>query len=74
LIFLIPANEEEWLNRFKTRNTETPENLEIRRETVKHEVEQLPNFDYLIVNREGKLDETVNLVLDIIKVEHNRVQ
>jgi guanylate kinase len=74
LIFLIPANEEEWLNRFKTRNTETPESLEIRRKTVRHEMEQLPNFDYLVVNKEGLLEETVDLVLNIIKVEHHRVR
>jgi len=74
LIFLIPTDEVEWLNRFKARNTETPESLEIRRRTVKHELEQLPRFDYLVVNKEDRLDETVNLVLDIIKVEHHRVR
>jgi guanylate kinase len=74
LIFLIPGNEEEWQDRFKTRNTETPESLEIRRKTVRHELEQLPHFDYLVVNKEGRLNETVDLVLDIIKVEHHRVR
>jgi guanylate kinase len=74
LIFLIPANEEEWLNRFKTRNTETPDSLEIRRKTVRHEMEQLPYFDYLVVNKEDRLEETVDLVLDIIQVEHHRVK
>jgi guanylate kinase len=74
LIFLIPSSEDDWLNRFKTRNTETPESLEIRRKTAGHELEQLPNFDYLVVNNEGQLDETVDLVLDIIKVEHLRVR
>jgi guanylate kinase len=74
LIFLIPSSEDDWLNRFKTRNTETPESLEIRRKTAGHELEQLPNFDYLVVNKEGQLDETVDLVLDIIKVEHLRVR
>jgi guanylate kinase len=73
LIFLIPSNEEEWLARFKARNTETPESLEIRRKTAKHELEQLANFDYLVVNKEGRLDETVDLVLNIIKVEHHRI-
>jgi guanylate kinase len=74
LIFLIPSNEEEWLDRFKSRNTETPESLEIRRKTARHELEQLVSFDYLVVNKEGCLDETVDLVLDIIKVEHHRVR
>jgi guanylate kinase len=74
LIFLIPSDEEEWLDRFNSRNTETPESLEIRRKTALHELEQLGSFDYLVVNKENRLDETVDLVLDIINVEHHRVR
>jgi guanylate kinase len=74
LIFLIPANEQEWMSRFKVRNTETTESLEIRRTTASHELEQLGHFDYLVVNKEGKLDETVEEILDIIRVEHYRVR
>ncbi len=74
LIFLVPANEQEWMSRFKMRNTETSESLEIRRKTASHELEQLGSFDYLLVNKEGKLDETVDAVLAIIKVEHLRVK
>ncbi|MBN2258443.1 MAG: guanylate kinase [Anaerolineaceae bacterium] len=74
LIFLVPGNEQEWLNRFKTRNTETAESLELRRKTARHELEQLNSFDYLVVNEDGKLDKTVDLILDIIRVEHYRVR
>jgi len=74
LIFLVPANEQEWMSRFKMRNTETPESLAIRRKTAGHELEQLGRFDYLLVNKEGKLDDTVDTILDIIKIEHNRVK
>ncbi len=74
LVFLVPANEQEWMSRFKIRNTETPESLDIRRKTASHELGQLEKFDYLLVNKEGKLDETVDAILDIIKVEHNRVR
>jgi guanylate kinase len=74
LIFLVPADEEEWMSRFKMRNTETPESLEIRRKTAGHELEQLGRFDYLLVNREGMLNETVDSILNIIKVEHLRVK
>jgi guanylate kinase len=73
LIFLIPSSEDEWLARFKTRNTETDEDLEIRRKTVQHEIEQLCHFDYMVVNEDGKLDDTVDTILDIIKIEHLRV-
>lgn len=73
LIFLIPASEKEWLSRFKTRNTETAEDMEIRRKTVRHEMEQLADFDYLVVNADGNLDQTVNTILEIIKIEHLRV-
>ncbi|MGA9398638.1 MAG: guanylate kinase [Anaerolineaceae bacterium] len=74
LIFLVPANEQEWMSRFKMRNTETPESLAIRRKTAGHELKQLGRFDYLLVNKEGKLNETVDMILDIIEVEHYRVR
>jgi guanylate kinase len=74
LVFLIPGNEQEWLNRFKMRNTETAESFDIRRKTASHELEQLTSFDYLVINEEGKLEKTVDLILDIIRIEHYRVR
>jgi guanylate kinase len=73
-IFLIPKNTEEWLQRLQTRQTETPENLEIRLKTARQEIEQLPDFDYVVVNTQDQLEEAVDSIVAIITAEHHRVK
>jgi len=72
LIFLIPTNEQEWFQRLKARQTETPESLKIRVGTAKKELEYLSMFDYVIVNAENCLGEAVDTIEDIIRAEHHR--
>ena len=74
LIFLIPSNAEEWLKRLQSRKTETPENLKIRLETVRQELEQLPEFDYVVVNSQDRLEEAVDAIVAIITAEHHHVK
>ena len=73
LIFLIPNTLNEWFDRLKARNTETPENLKIRIETAKEEVSRIGLFDYLVVNADNMLDQAVDDIISIIKVEHHKV-
>ncbi len=73
LIFLIPDNQEEWLERLCNRRTETPESLALRVSTAREEMKQLPNFDYVVVNAQHRLDEAVDTIVDIINAEHHRV-
>lgn len=72
LIFLIPSSVEEWHERLNSRQTETPESMKIRLEKVKWELEFLPIFDYMVVNRHNQLDEAVDTIVDIINAEHHR--
>ncbi len=72
-IFIIPANYEEWLLRIKNRNTETPEDFRLRMKTARYEMEQLPEYDYVVVNARDRLEETVNVIEAIIQTEHHRV-
>lgn len=72
LIFLLPSSVEEWHERLNNRQTETEESMKIRLEKVKWELEFLPMFDYLVVNRHNCLDETVDTIIDIINAEHHR--
>ena len=72
-IFIVPANAEEWLLRLKNRNTETPENFQLRMETARYELQQLPEYDYVVINARDRLEETVNVIEAIIKTEHHRV-
>jgi guanylate kinase len=72
LIFLTASSEEELICRLKARRTESPEQLKIRIDTARQEMERLSEFDYVVINREGKLDQAVRQVLSIIKAEHCR--
>lgn len=71
LIFLTTATEEELIRRLKDRKTETPEKLKLRIETARQEYLRLNEFDYVVVNRVGQLDETVDTILSIVDAEHH---
>jgi guanylate kinase len=72
LIFLLPSSVEEWHERLNNRQTETEESMKIRLNKVKWELEYLPIFDYMVVNRHNCLEEAVETIVDIIHAEHHR--
>jgi guanylate kinase len=73
LIFLIPANQEEWIQRLIERHSETQESLKLRVETARQELTRLGEFDYVVVNAQNCLDEAVDAIEAIIESEHHRV-
>ena len=73
MIFLTPQNEEELINRLKNRNTETEESLELRIATTRQEYKKVDLFDYVVVNKDDCLDETVDTIEAIIEAEQHRV-
>jgi guanylate kinase len=40
---------------------------------VREEMRQIPKFDYVVVNRDGRLDEAVRQVMTIVTAEKRRV-
>jgi guanylate kinase len=74
LIFITTESEEELIGRLKARMTETPDELALRIATARKELKQVEAFDYVIVNHDYKLDETVDTVRAIIDAEHHRVK
>jgi guanylate kinase len=56
------------------RKTETPEGLKLRIATARQELKRIREFDYVVVNRENKLDDTVDTILAIVTAEHHRTQ
>ena len=74
LIFITTESEEELVRRLKARKTETSDELALRIATARKELKRVEAFDYVIVNHDYKLDETVDIVASIIKAEHHRVQ
>jgi guanylate kinase len=73
-IFLAAASEQELIERLKSRSTEPPEKLRERIETARREMDQVDQFDYVIVNRDACLDKTVDQLLAIIQAEKCRVK
>src|SRR5690606_30507798 len=59
LIFLGPESVEQLVTRLARRGTESPEVRARRLAEVEREMACLPQFDYIVVNREGRLDEAV---------------
>jgi guanylate kinase len=73
LVFLTTQSEQELVNRLKSRKTDSAEDLSLRIATAQQELKRAIEFDYVIVNADGCLDETVDTVAAIIRAEHHRV-
>lgn len=73
LIFITTESEEELVRRLELRKTETADSLAIRIATARKELKRVNSFDYVIINRDLQLDETVDVIRAIIIAEHHRV-
>ncbi len=74
LIFITAENGEELERRLRERKTETPAELSLRIATARKELKRVEAFDYIVLNRDDQLDETVDMVEAIIDAEHCRVK
>lgn len=66
-IFLMPPSEEVWLKRLNARNTESREQLEIRIQQGKIEIEASKEYDYIVINDD--LQRCVDEIITILKKE-----
>ena len=74
LIFLTTQDEAEMVERLRIRKSETPEGLKLRIATARQELKRIDEYDYVVVNRQGELDQTVDTIMAIIHAEHHRVK
>jgi guanylate kinase len=74
LIFLTTQDEDELVSRLIARKSETPEGLKLRIATARQELKHLDQFDYVVINPQAHLNETVDTIEAIIHAEHHRVQ
>lgn len=72
-IFLTAESEEELVRRLHERQTEEDDKLKMRVATARQELKRIVEFDYVVVNRDSELDDTVDRVLSIIAAEKSRV-
>lgn len=73
LIFVTAQNEGELIRRLVDRKSESPEGLKLRIAMARKELKRIDDFDYLVINQDSHLDETVDNIISIIDAEHHRV-
>lgn len=71
-VFLAPPSFQDLEKRLRVRKTEAQIDLERRLETARGEMQQLPLFDYVVVNADGALDDAVAALESIIQAERWR--
>jgi guanylate kinase len=72
LVFLTAGTEAELAGRLAARQTDTPEQIALRVAAARAEMQRIPEFDYMVVNADGRLDEAVDTILAILCAEHAR--
>jgi guanylate kinase len=73
LIFLIPSSMAELAERLRKRNTERADDLERRLKTAESEMQEMPHFDYVIVNANGLANRVIDGIEAIMTAEKLRV-
>jgi len=73
-IFLIPESVEELAQRLDARKTETQEERQRRLADAQVELAEKDWYDYIILNRQGHVEEAVEMLRAIILAEHSRVR
>jgi guanylate kinase len=74
LIFLTPSNQEEWYKRLGGRIHSQEKDMDQRIATVIKELESAKEFDYIVVNPQGKLNSAIATIEAIITSEHHRAK
>lgn len=72
-IFLAPPSMAELAARLYDRKTEDPQELSRRLKVARDEMHALSDFDYVVVNHQNRLDDTVGQIEAIMKAEKRRV-
>lgn len=72
-IFLAPHSLDELVERLNVRGTDTPEQRTLRMLNAEREMAELPQYDYVIVNQQDRLAESVAQLRAILCAEHCRV-
>jgi guanylate kinase len=71
-VFLTAPTEAELIKRLKDRKTDPDEQIAIRIAYARKELEMLPKFQYAVVNRHDKLEETARVIWAILTATRAR--
>jgi guanylate kinase len=73
-VFVAPPSEAELVRRLRKRGGDTVRQVEARISTARQEMSHLEEFDYLVINHQGRLDEAVEQVEAILTAERCRIR
>lgn len=68
-IFIQASSFEALRSRLVGRGAETPASVEMRMRNAEVEMAAAPEYDHVVINEDGKLDETVEAIANIIRKE-----
>ena len=71
-IFVLPPDKDTLRRRLIDRGENSAESIERRLEAADGEIDQAPQFDEQLVNHDGRLDEIVEELVEIIERESRR--
>ena len=71
-IFLSPPSIDELAQRLEGRMSETRRDLDIRLKAARREMERASEFDHVVVNATGRIDETIREIETIVERERRR--
>ncbi len=70
LIFVVPPSQEELFERLRSRATETAEELEVRQRDAAIELARAGDYDHVVTNETGQVEQTAATIDEIIADEH----
>ena len=71
-IFIMPPSVESLRRRLVRRGTESSDQLEVRLRNAAIEMAAAPEYDYVVVNHDGRIEATVEEIARIIRKEAQR--
>ena len=72
-VFLAPRSLDELVERLNVRGTDTPEQRTLRMLNAEREMAEVEKYDYVIVNQQDRLAESIEQLRAILRAEHCRV-
>lgn len=73
-IFITAASEAELVARLVARKTEPLEKLTTRVQIARQEIFRIWEYDYVVVNKDGQLDDAAKQISGILQAEKCKVQ
>lgn len=74
LIFLTAENDEQLTSRLQQKASQEAGAISIRLAAARKELLQVHAFDYIVINRDFQIDDTVDIIMGIINAERRRIR